>query len=297
MFDVCIIGSGPAGLTAALYMLQSGFKTALITGSEIGGTLQKIKCITNYPGFDKISGTDLADKMLNQIYQYQDDLTIIMDDATGLVYNQNKIWEISCLYSEKICSKSIINAIGLIPRKLGLANEDKFITKGISFCALCDGPFFKDKHVGVIGGGNSAVEYATTLAGYCKQVDIFYRKNQLKANATFLKTLNQFDNINIFFGTNVIELIGENKLTKITYKHNNGEIKTIDMDCLFYAIGHEKPIILVENEFDNNQVGCFHGYFEAGDYSEQIHQIITACGSGCNAAVACMEFLKLYSEG
>lgn len=288
VYDVCIIGSGPAGLTAALYMLQNGFKTLLITGAEIGGNLQKINNITNYPGFKSINGYELANNMFEQVQQYEDDVTIVMDEVKTISYKDN--WEISLFCNENtVQCKSIINAVGLHARTLGLKNENAFINHGISFCALCDGPFCKNKHVAVIGGGNSAVEYATTLAGYCSQVDIFYRGNALKANQTMLKALDKCTNVTVYYGYNVTKLFGENKLTGVEVTYDQDKTKQIDIDCLFYAIGHVKNEIPIYPK-ENNKAEF--GYFEAGDNVEKIHQVITACGSGCEAAVNCMNYLK-----
>jgi thioredoxin reductase (NADPH) len=284
MYDICILGSGPAGLTAALYAAQGGHNVCLLTGSELGGKLSMIENITNFPGYSNISGIDLFNNMFNQIQEYSN-INIIMDSATKI--DGNKIYT---EYSDIIESKVIINAIGLKPRTLGLTDEAKYIGNGISFCALCDGPFYKDKNVVVIGGGNTALSYAITLSNYCHEVEIIHRRNEFRAsNDTINKFFNRLKDVSIRANldsklinitkntiTNTFELEIENTQTKETETLTN-------VHGIFYAIGYDKIEIPISNYINN--------IVYAGDCVEDIHQIITACSSGCKAAVKAMSMV------
>lgn len=288
IYDIIIIGSGPAGLTAAIYSAQAGLNVALITGEQFGGNLTKINNLTNYMGFSGIPGTELIDKIQTQLNCYNN-IQIIYDKFLEYTLQDDGIHTLTLEYSSAIIkSKSVIVATGLIPNTLGLINEQKYFGKGISFCATCDGPFFKDKDVAVIGGGNTAIEYATTLAKYCKTVHIVYRKDTFRACKAMTDLLSKYSNIEIHFKSIVKELSTiDGKFNHLTIQ----DLKYTQFDscwflpcsCVFYALGYKKP----EYSFLLNP-----GIFVAGDLAQDVHQVSVASGSGCSAALKAIQYLK-----
>ena len=288
IYDIIIIGSGPAGLTAAIYSAQAGLNVALITGEQFGGNLTKINDLTNYMGFSGIPGTELIDKIQTQLNCYNN-IQIIYDKFFEYTLQDDGIHALTLEYSSAIIkSKSVIVATGLIPNTLGLPEQEKFFGKGISFCATCDGPFFKDKDVAVIGGGNTAIEYATTLAKYCKTVHIVYRKDTFRACKAMTDLLSKYSNIEIHFKSIVKELSTiDGKFNHLTIQ----DLKYTQFDscwflpcsCVFYALGYKKP----EYSFLLNP-----GIFVAGDLAQDVHQVAVASGSGCSAALKAIQYLK-----
>lgn len=283
-YDVCILGSGPAGLTSALYGAQSGYNILLLTGTELGGKLTQIANLTNYPGYSSISGTDLFNNMINQIQQYSN-VTIVFDSATNIIYDKGEYF-IESEYSGIFKSKSLISAIGLKPRLLNIESEKKFINNGISFCALCDGPFYKDKNVLVIGGGNSAMEYALTLSNYCKEIQIIHRRDQLRASSNMINKVLKQKNIKIIFNTNVLEIKKENVRNTFELVTNNDLITNVH--GIFYALGFDKIKLPINYENPNQLLN----FIEAGDCTTNIHQVITACSSGCEAVLKIINGLR-----
>lgn len=284
IYDIIIIGSGPAGLTAAIYSAQAGLNIALITGEQFGGNLTKINNLTNYMGFSGIPGTELIDKIQAQLNCYNN-IQIIYDKFLEYTLQDDGIHALTLEYSSAIIkSKSVIVATGLIPNTLELPEQKKFFGKGISFCATCDGPFFKDKDVAVIGGGNSAVEYATTLAKYCKTVSIIYRRDSLKACKAMSDLLFKYSNINVYYNC-IVDSIAtiDNKFAKIIIKQSNGLEWSLECACMFYALGYKKP----DYSFLLNP-----GIFIAGDLVQEVHQVSVASGSGCVAALKAIQYLK-----
>lgn len=285
IYDIAIIGSGPAGLTAAVYSAQAGLNVALITGEQFGGNLSKINNLTNYMGFSGINGNDLIGKIQEQLNLYPN-ITLIYDRFIEYKSHVDKYHALKLEYSQtQIDAKAVIVATGLIPNTLELPNESKFFGKGISFCATCDGPFFKDKDVAVIGGGNSAVEYATTLAAYCKSVSIIYRKDKLKACKAMTDLLPKYSNIKVHYNVIVKELVQiNNKFNYLTIQSLSNNLEWfLPCACVFYALGYRKP----EYTFLNNP-----GIFVAGDLAQSIHQVSVASGSGCSAALKAIQYLK-----
>lgn len=285
VIDICIIGSGPAGLTAALYAAQADLNVCIISGPEPGGNLPKINCLTNYLGFKEINGPELVDKILNDQLPSYKNLDIIYDCVTSIT--KNELFEITTEFENTYYAKSIILATGLTPKTLGLNNEEQFLNHGLSYCATCDGPFFKDKDVFVIGGGNTAVEYATTLSKICNSVLIIYRKDKLRATAEMRAKISKTNNIGIYYCTEVKELIAneQGNLKSIIVENNcTHEQEELKGDGIFYALGYEMPKLLIDPSIE--------GVFIAGDLTEDIKQVAVASGSGCKAALNCIEFLK-----
>lgn len=294
-YDMIIIGSGPAGLTAALYGCRAGYNVGLITGFHIGGTLSYINSIENFPGISNMSGSELAEHMLNQLQEYSN-LRLISDEAKS-VKKLGSCWEIECSFGEKYYSTSIVNAIGSVPRTLHLDGEDKFFGRGISFCATCDAPFYKDKTVAVVGGGATAVDFALSLSNNAKHVFIVVRGSQFKAPKIFLQKLRTKKNIDVYFNTTVSKIYDNIKsyasginvpiITGIeVLDSKTNESFSVPLDGIFYALGSSPNQLNVLSSSRD-------GFFEAGDCIDtKYKQVITACGDGCKAALDAINYLN-----
>jgi thioredoxin reductase (NADPH) len=293
LFDCIIAGSGPAGMTAALYMCRAGYKTCLITGEEPFGSLGKISLIENFPGIDSISGYDLALKMSEQLNQFEDNkiLTryLFVDALKYTVIGDNIIITLSD--GSEVIGKTLIETIGGQHNVLGLSGESEFYGNGISFCATCDGPLYKDKNVTIIGGGNSAMDFALTLSKYCKHVTIIHRRNELRADSYMIQKVSQLSNVKINLNTIVFEIHKNKELNMfelITETADNTEKYVSFAHGIFYALGFKQKRLETDNikKIDN--------IFYAGDCIDtKYRQVITACGDGCKAALDCIEYLQL----
>lgn len=289
-YDVIVIGSGPAGLTASMYLARAGYKVCNITGLNPGGQLININNLENYPGYKSISGYDLWEIMVDQcksvgvtFFEYAN---VVEHEKNG-DEQPNIITYSDGVVQRKIRSKAVITCIGGKHKSLNLPNEQLFFGKGISFCATCDGPYYKNKIVWVVGGGNTAIDYAITLSKYCKEVHIAHRRNELRATKDMVDKIKNISNIYLHLNTIVTELKGTKKLEQIVIKDNDSFKECVVLcDCLFYAIGFK---------FENIPCrisGLHSGTFAAGDYSTEYHQVITAAGDGCRAALDCIKFLQ-----
>lgn len=304
IFDTIIVGGGPAGMTAALYMCRAGFKTAIIMGSEPFGSLGKINSIENYPGFESISGFELATKMNDQLTQFENNgILTKYDFISAICYSSRQLDDpykagdyigVTLEDESILIGKSCIFALGGEHNTLGLKNEEKFFGKGISFCATCDGPMFKNKRVAVIGGGNSAMDFAISLSKYCKEVDIIHRRNELRATKFMIDKVKELKNVNIILNTNVLEILGDIKFSGLVIKNNNDHNKIgSTYDGCFYALGFKQKqlpeigtVRILGSKYPEN-------IFYAGDCIDtKYRQVITACGDGCKAALNCIEYLQ-----
>ena len=228
-YDVVVIGSGIAGMTAAIYLKRGGLSVLIIEKNVPGGQLNKINSIDNYPGFVKTDGPTLAAELFSQVRNL--DIEYLFDNVDNVDLNSSnkKIVTGGCT----IYCKYVVIATGRISRKL-FDNDERYIGKGISYCALCDGNFYKEKEVIVVGGANSAVEEALYLSNICKKVIIVYRGSKLKAEEKMIDKLNNTDNIEVLYETEIKEyIIKDNKLDKVLLSNN----KTLEVDGIFMAIG------------------------------------------------------------
>lgn len=303
--DLLIIGVGPAGLTAALYAARYKVNFLLI-GKEIGGTMSLAHNVCNYPGLSSISGLELAQKITKQIEELEG--KIIYEEIVKLKKENQGFLAISSSQKQYFC-KSVILATGTQRRKLGIPGEDRFLGKGVSYCATCDAFFFKEKVVAVIGGGNSAVTASLHLAALAEKVYLIYRGTSLKAEPTLVEQLNNNQKIEIIYQTNVTEIlpkpdqevVGAVKLDK---DYQNSSILAVD--GVFIEIGgipgsilakeigvnmDEKGFIKVNEEMKTN----IPGVFAAGDVtslSKNFGQIIWAAGQGAKAAASAYSYLQ-----
>lgn len=279
--DCIVIGAGPAGLTASLYLARGGYKVICI-GKEPGGTLNNIAILENYPGIISINGSDLANSMIEQCTNFGVQFEFF-NSAKSISKNDNKNYFMITLNDNNVLtSKTIIICSGLLPNTLNIPGEEECLNK-ISFCATCDAPFYTNKNVAIIGGGNTAMDFAISLSKYCKQIYIIHRRDKFRAEAAMINKVKNLNNIKFLMETSVNSL--EKNDDKIKLNFNNSS--TLEVNGIFYALGFSK------NELNISNINDKSGIFFAGDYSNKHHQVITACGSGCDAALDCIEYLSL----
>lgn len=288
IYDVVIVGGGAAGLTAAIYAARYGLKTIVFSDS-FGGTITYAHKVCNYPGFTEISGMEWSEKVLSQV------------QALGVEVNFEKVMTIDKKEKEFVINsdqrtvkaKKIILAIGRSRRKLGVEREDELTGKGISYCATCDGGFYKNKVVGVVGGSDAAVTSALLLADLASKVYLLYRKEELRAEKAWIELVNANQKIEVLYKTEAIELLGQEKLEGI--KTNIG--KTISLNGLFVEIGSvpntellsKLNVSLDDNKFiivNKEQKTNVSGIFAAGDATNasDLKQVITSASQGAIAA-------------
>ena len=301
MYDIIIIGAGPAGMTAALYATQARKKVLVLEKEVYGGQILKADKVKNYPGFTEISGFDFANNLYNQLtnlnveIKFEEVLEIKNDNENKIVITKKGNYT----------GKSVIIAAGAKNRKLNLNNEDKFIGKGVSYCTTCDGMFFKDKVVAVYGGGNSAIDGAIYLSDICKKVYLIYRQKDFKTTGENIDKLKNTKNIECIFNTNIISLLGENNLESITLKEEEKEYN-LDIDGLFIEIGYIPVSEMCKNIINTDSKGYIisgedcktniEGIFAAGDIRiKDVRQLTTACSDGTVAALAACKYIAKKS--
>ena len=303
--NVTIIGSGPAGYTAAIYCSRAGLDPVLISGLEPGGQLTITTDVENFPGFEKpIQGPWLMEQMKKQAESFG---THIENDYVLEVDFDEFPFKIKTEKKE-INSYSIIIATGAKAKWLNINGEKEFMGFGVSACATCDGFFFKDKKVAVVGGGNTAVEEAIFLSNLCKEVFLIHRRDELRAEKIMQKRLMEKKNIEIVWDTEVKEINGDinkKQLHSITTLHTKKNKKlNLEIDGFFVAIGHSpttelfKKFVKMDNEGyiltkPNSTKTSIEGVFAAGDVTDKIYrQAVTAAGMGCMGAIEVKDFLN-----
>lgn len=302
IFDCIIIGGGPAGYTAAIYLARAEIKHLLFTGFQPGGQLISTNKIENYPGFpDGISGYKLMESFKAQSETFG---TKVKDNSVVKInFNIIKNWhEIILDNSLKIKTKTLIIATGAYPRYLNIENEKKLIGKGIYTCANCDGFFFKGKKVAVIGGGDKAAEESIYLANICKKVYLIIRDKKMKASKIMQKKVLNIKNVEIFYYHKVIKIIGEKKIKAIFCKNRkNNKNYLFKVAALFLAIGQIPNSLICKPNIKLDKYGYIitkytitniPGIFAAGDVQDtRYRQAITSAGSGCMSAIEVEKYL------
>lgn len=285
IYDVIIIGLGASGVSASIYAKRSGLNVCVINYGIPGGIISTSSIVENYPGFKSISGSDFAFNLFEQFNNldvplFNEEVINIIDGDIKEVKTKNNIYK----------AKKLIICSGRKPRRLDVANEDKFLGRGISYCATCDGNLYKNKTVCVVGGGNSALESALYLSNLCKKVYILVRKDKFIGNKSLIDEVNEKENICIKFMTNTISVEGNDVVTGV--KTNNGEIK---LDGIFINIGYEPSINIVKDlniKLDKNYIVVdehmetnIKGIYAAGDIiKKDLYQLVTAVSEGAIAA-------------
>lgn len=247
ILDLVIIGAGPAGMTAAIYASRTWMNFKIIEKLSPGGQMVKTDEIDNYPGFSNISGVDLTLKLVEHLKKLNVDIDY--EEAIKINKIEDELFEIKLKSGKKLITKKIIVATGVNPRKLGLDFEEKFEGKGISYCATCDGFFYKDKIVAVVGKGESAMTSAIYLSKLAKKVYIINKDGEFKGKAKLIEAIKEKENIEIKYFSNITKLIGDEKIEKIIVEGNE-EAEEIEVDGIFVLIGNIPNSNLSENNFD-----------------------------------------------
>ena len=300
--ELSIIGSGPAGYTAAIYAARANLNPILISGLQPGGQLTITTDVENYPGYeDPIQGPWLMEQMQKQAEQVG---TKIISSQVTKVELKDKIKKLYLDNGEVIETKTVIISTGAQARWLGLENEEKFQGHGLSACATCDGFFFKDKIVAVIGGGNSAAEEALFLTKFASKVLLIHRRDKLRAEKILQERLSKNPKIEFVWNSEVTKFIGDTDITSIEVLNKLKDEKTvIDLDGVFVAIGHDPATKLFMGQVDMDDSGYIltkpdttetsvEGVYAAGDVKDKIYrQAITAAGMGCMAALEAEKYL------
>ena len=302
IFDLIILGGGPAGLNAALYAKRGGIDVAIVDTSSVGGQPVNYLEIENYLGFPTIQGWELAEKFEQHIDKFN-----IQKFQNEEIQNVDLISTVKSVQTlkNKYLAKTIIIATGASPKKLGIRGEDEYIGKGVSYCAVCDGAFYKNKTIVVIGGGNAAVEEGVYLTKFAEKVYIMHRRDELRADKIIQERAFDNEKIEFIFDSIPLEIAGDDKkVNLIQYKNvKTGEIKTLNVDGVFPYIGFSPNTEffnaqLVQDEFgfirvDENMRTSEVGVFAAGDVRRTpLRQVITAVADGAVAGMSAVKYLE-----
>ena len=300
-YDVIIIGAGPAGYTAGIYCSRARHDTVIISGLLPGGQLMNTTDVENYPGFDEgIMGPDLMQIMRKQTERMG---TKIIDDVvTSVDFSQNPL-KVSTA-STNFEAKTVIVCTGATPRKIGIDGEQTFAGKGVSYCATCDGAFFRDQELAVVGGGDSCMEEATFLTKFASKVHIIHRRDEFRASKIMQERALNNEKIIVHWNNTVLDIKGDQKVQQVILKNTKtGEESSIDLAGVFVAIGHEPNTSLFKNQLDldendyiiinKNTQTSVDGVFSAGDvHDHRYRQAVTAAGYGCMAAIDVDKYLS-----
>ncbi len=301
MHDVIILGSGPAGLTAAIYASRARLKTVVVAGMVWGGQLMLTTEVENYPGFPEgVQGPDLIDRMKAQAerfgakFLYEDAVTVDFSSQSFKVSTENRTME----------GRSVIVATGASPKWLGLESEQRLRGRGVSTCATCDAPFYKGKRVVVVGGGDTAVEEALVLTKFASEVSLIHRRNELRAEKILQERLLNEPKVRFIWETVVREILGKDRVEGVRVANvKTGEERILECDAVFVAIGHTPNTGMLRSQVELNEAGyvvtrnvtktSVEGVFVAGDVEDMVYrQAILAAGHGCRAALDAERYLE-----
>lgn len=296
MYDIVIIGAGPAGMTAAIYALRANKKVLIIEAKTYGGQIINANKIENYPGIKNISGYEYANILYNQVEslggQFKFETVINIDKDRVITTDKSNY-----------IAKAIIIATGARNRRLKLENETKFIGKGISYCATCDGNFYKGKAVAVVGGGNTAIEDALYLVDIARKVYLIHRRDCFRAEEIYLNDLRSKDNVEFILNSNICQINGDKYLSSISIKNDKDEIRQIKVDGLFIAVGQEPKNEIFANLINLDEYGYIlsedgvhtniKNIYVAGDArKKELRQLVTATSDGAIAATIAIKEME-----
>jgi thioredoxin reductase (NADPH) len=297
MYDIIIIGGGPAGMSAAVYAARFRMK-ALILSNHLGGYMIECPSIENYPGFTSINGMELSNNMKEQVKNLK--VETIEEEVVEI--KKDKTFKVKTKANNTFEGKSIVLALGTKRRKLEIKGEDEFLGKGVSYCATCDGMFFRDKIVAVVGGANSAAVSALQLSEFAKEVNIIYRKDKLRADPYWIKKIEDKGNIQVHYNLNITEIKGDPMVNSILLDNN----KEMKVDGVFIEVGSMPATTLAKSLniklsedgciiVDQTQKTSVEGIYAAGDIttgSNKMRQIITACSEGAISAESAYHYSR-----
>ncbi|MBI5293145.1 MAG: thioredoxin-disulfide reductase [Chloroflexi bacterium] len=301
--NLVIIGSGPAGLTAAIYAARANLKPLLITGNEFGGQIAITNEVENYPGFDSILGPDLTEKMRAQAERFGTRFEI--NEVTEVDFTHGSPFLVKT-YSEEYRAKAVIVATGASAKRLGIPGENDFIGRGVSYCATCDGFFFRNKDVLVVGGGDSALQEGLFLTKFASRVRIVHRRDSLRAGELLKTRAAANEKIAYVLDTALEEIRGNGAVKEVVAKNiKTGETQTLDTDGVFVFIGHypntqlfEGQLAMDEQKFiitDQLRQTSVPGVFAAGEVQDPIFkQAVSSAGQGCEAAISAERWLAAH---
>ncbi len=305
VYDVLIIGSGPAGYTAAIYAARANLRTLVLQGEQLGGQLMITSDVENYPGFEEgIIGPELMDKFEKQARRFGADM--VPQDVTKVDFTKQPftVWT----YNKQYQGNAVIIATGASAKWLGLPNEERLQGRGVSGCATCDGFFFREKTLAVVGGGDTAMEEALFLTRYASQVHLLHRRDSFRASKIMQQRVRNHPKITIHFNTAVEDVLGENAVEGVLLRDTQtGETSTLPVQGFFVAIGHQPNTDLFKGILDMDEVGYLKptvntmtnvpGIFLAGDVADsRYRQAVTAAGEGCRAAIDAERWLESRNE-
>ncbi|HHV82520.1 MAG TPA: thioredoxin-disulfide reductase [Tepidanaerobacter syntrophicus] len=302
MFDVAIIGAGPAGLSAGLYAARAKLSTIIIEKMYPGGQAAMTYRIENYPGFsDGIGGAELAEAMKSQAERFG---AKILNNGAVKIVKKDNIFNIILDNDDNVEAKTVILAAGASAKKLGVKGEIEFTGRGVSYCATCDGAFYANKTVAVVGGGDTAIEEALFLTRFASKVYVIHRRNQLRATKILQERAFQNSKISFIWDSVVDEIRGKDTVNELVVKNvKTGELESISVDGIFVAIGQTpltdfvKDIISLDNQgyiiTNEHLMTNVPGIFAAGDIRQKsLRQVITAASDGAVAAVEAGRFIE-----
>jgi len=297
-----IIGSGPAGYTAAIYAARAGMKPVLYTGPEPGGQLTITTDVENYPGYPQgIQGPQMMEEFREQAERFGTVVNYEMISKVDFAGPVHKIWTES---GEEIQAHTIVIATGASAKWLGLESEQRLMNKGVSACAVCDGFFFKGLEVAIVGAGDTAAEEATYLAKLCPKVHMLVRRDEMRASKIMQQRVESMENIEVHWNTSTVEVLGDEEVTGVKVVNNvTKEESTIDVSGFFVAIGHKPNTDIFGDWIDKDDTGYLNvvpgtsktnieGVFASGDAADRVYrQAVTAAGTGCMAALDAERYL------
>ncbi len=306
VYDVVIVGSGPAGYTAAIYAARANLRTLVIQGSQYGGQLMITSEVENYPGFEEgILGPEVMEKFEAQARRFGAEM--IARDVTKVDFSQRP-FTLETDDGERYKGSSVIVATGASAKWLGLPNEARLQGRGVSGCATCDGPFFRNKTLAVVGGGDTAMEEALFLTKYASQVYLIHRRDSFRASKIMQRRARENPKITIRYNTAIDDVIGENAVEGLVVRDvETGATETLPVQGFFVAIGHQPNTEIFRGVLDMDAVGYIRqhshtmtnvpGVFSAGDVSDhRYRQAVTAAGDGCRAAIDAERWLEAQHE-
>ena len=304
--DTIIIGSGPAGYTAAIYAARADLNPVIYTGLEPGGQLTTTTEVDNFPGYPKgIDGPTMMNELKEQAERFGTKVEIDFISKVDFSKDKGGIHKLYTQNGDEIKSKTVIISTGASAKYLGLPSEQRLIGGGVSACAVCDGFFYKNQDVAIVGGGDTAIEEATYLAKICNNVTMLVRKDHFRASKAMQNRLSNYDNIKVLFNHEVMEVMGENVVDGLKIKSNlTNDVSELKITGLFIAIGHSPNTDIFKGIVDMDDSGYIltdktstktniPGVFAAGDVQDKDYrQAVTAAGTGCMAALDAERYLQ-----